>query len=223
MRTTGLTTRLASPLLIRRLPPAASDAVLLTFDDGPTPGVTDGVLERLARHGARSVFCVVGELVETAPELVRACRAAGHGLGNHSHVHDMSRLPSPSAYLRDLDRCSAAIRAAAGCTPRWFRAPGGRMHPASLLGPRRRGLRHLHWSVDPLDWRCRTPEQARAVARRLADEVRGRDIVLLHDYDALVHHLLDELLPALVARGFDLAGGLAALERRDGSDAGCAA
>ncbi|MBK7703039.1 MAG: polysaccharide deacetylase family protein [bacterium] len=223
MRTTGLTTRLASPLLIRRLPPAASDAVLLTFDDGPAPGVTDGVLERLARHGARSVFCVVGELVETAPELVRACRAAGHGLGNHSHVHDMSRLPSPSAYLRDLDRCSAAIRAAAGCTPRWFRAPGGRLHPASLLGPHRRGMRHLHWSVDPLDWCCRTPQQARATARRLAAEIRGRDIVLLHEYDALILDLLDELLPALVARGFDLAGGLAALERRDGSDAGCAA
>jgi peptidoglycan/xylan/chitin deacetylase (PgdA/CDA1 family) len=220
MRTTGLTTRLASPLLVRRLPAAAADAVLLTFDDGPTPGVTDGVLDRLARHGARAVFCMVGERVAAAPGLARACRDAGHGLGNHSHVHDMSRLPSPAAYLRDLDLCSATIRGAAGCDPRWFRAPGGRLHPASLLGPRRRGLHHLHWSVDPLDWRCRTPEQALETARRLAAAVRGRDIVLLHEYDALIHPLLDELLPALAARGFDLAGGLAALERRHGSSGG---
>ena len=216
MRNTGLATRLASPLLIRRLPAAAPEAALLTFDDGPTRGVTEGVLTRLARHGARAVFCMVGERVAAAPELAHACRDGGHGLGNHSQVHDMSRLPSPGAYLRDMDLCSAAIREAAGGAPRWFRAPGGRLHPASLLGPYRRGMRHLHWSVDPLDWRCRTPEQARAVARRLADEVRGRDIVLLHDYDALVHHLLDELLPALAARGLDLAGGLAALEDRGG-------
>ncbi len=216
MRTSGLTTRLASPLLVRRLPASATEAVLLTFDDGPTRGVTEGVLDRLARHGARAVFCMVGECVVAAPELARACRDADHGLGNHSHVHDMSRLPPPSAYLRDLDLCSAAIRDATGCGPRWFRAPGGRMHPASLLGPRRRGLRHLHWSVDPLDWCCRTPEQARATAKRLANEIRGRDIVLLHEYDTLIHHLLDELLPVLVARGFDLAGGLAALEQPDG-------
>jgi peptidoglycan-N-acetylglucosamine deacetylase len=216
MRTTGLSTRLASPLLVRRLPAPAADAVLLTFDDGPTPGVTEGVLVRLARHGARAVFCVVGERVEASPGLVRACREAGHGLGNHSHLHDMSRLPPPSAYLRDMDRCSAAILAAADCAPRWFRAPGGRMHPTSLLGPRSRGMRHLHWSVDPLDWCCRTPEQARETARRLADGIRGRDIVLLHEYDALILHLLDELLPGLAARGFDLAGGLAALENQGG-------
>lgn len=216
MRNTGLATRLASPLLIRRLPAAVPEAALLTFDDGPTRGVTEGVLARLARHGARAVFCMVGERVAAAPELARACRDGGHGLGNHSQLHDMSRLPSPRAYLRDMDLCSAAIREAAGGAPRWFRAPGGRLHPASLLGPRSRGLRHLHWSVDPLDWCCRTPEQARATARRLAGEIRGRDIVLLHEYDALILDLLDELLPALAARGLDLAGGLAALEDRGG-------
>lgn len=212
MRPSPLTTVLLAPLAVRRLPAARPRSVLLSFDDGPVPGVTEGVLERLAAHGARALFCVVGTRVEAAPDLARAVVAQGHALANHSYAHGMARLPGPGRYLADLRRCGAAVAAATGHAPRYFRAPGGRVHPASLLGPVLLGMRHVLWSLDPADWRCAGPGEAAGLGRRLGDEAQGRDIILLHEDRPLIHALLDELLPALAARGFDLAGGLEALD-----------
>lgn len=211
MRSHPLSTALLAPLVVCRLPADHPDTVLLSFDDGPRPVVTTGVLERLAAHAARALFCVLGPRVEAEPQLARAIVDGGHALGNHSHVHDMARLPAPAGYWADMRRCSDAIAAAAGQRPRFFRAPGGRLHPASLLGPGRLGMRHVLWSLDSGDWRCTDRDAAAALGRRLGAEIRGRDIILLHDYDCVVHALLDELLPVLTARGFDLAGGLRAL------------
>lgn len=208
MRTIGLRTILALPFVVRYLPAAnGRSTVLLSFDDGPTAGVTDAVLDRLAAHGARALFCLIGERVQAEPGLTRRIAEAGHALGNHSFNHDLSAWPNPPAYLDDVDRCSQAIAEATGRRPAVFRAPGGRLHRASVLGPRELGLRHILWSVDPRDYRCHDADDGRRLGRRLADVVRGRDIVLLHDNHGAIGPLLDELLPRLTSRGIDLASG----------------
>ena len=211
MARAGLLARLTSPLVTRQLPDGDGRRVLLTFDDGPTPGVTEGVLKRLADHGARAIFFVVGRRVERDATLLPAVTAAGHALGNHSATHDDARLPSPLAYHRDVRRCRDLIAHETGTPPAFFRAPAGRLHPASLFSPLALGMRHVLWSVDSLDWHCRDDDDARAAARRVLATVGDGDIVLLHEYAAHVHALLDELLPGLAAAGYDLASGLAAL------------
>lgn len=213
MRPSPVTSALLAPFLVRRLPSRCATSVLLTFDDGPVRGVTEGVLDRLADFKARALFFVLGRRVEAVPDLARAIAEGGHAVGNHSHDHDMARLPSVGAYLQDVRRCSTAIAAATGAEPRHFRAPGGRIHPASLVVPRRLGLTHVLWSLDPLDWGCTDPQVAAGLGRDLAGEARGGDIVLLHDFGPAIHPLLDQLLPGLVGRGFDLGSGLAALDQ----------
>lgn len=213
MRPSPVTSALLAPFLVRRLPSRCRASVLLTFDDGPVRGVTEGVLDRLADFNARALFFVLGRRVEAAPELARTIAERGHAVGNHSHDHDMARLPSIGAYLRDVRRCSDAVAAATGAQPRYFRAPGGRIHPASLAVPKRLGMTHVLWSLDPLDWACTDPRVAADLGRGLAAEARGGDIVLLHDFGPAIHPLLDQLLPGLVGRGFDLGGGLAALDQ----------
>ncbi len=211
MARAGLKERLTSPLVTRRLPSANGRRVLLTFDDGPTPGVTEGVLSRLADHGARAIFFVVGRRIERDASLLPRVTDAGHGLGNHSTTHDDAALPPPVAYHRDVRRCRDLIERETGAPPRFFRAPAGRLHPASLLSPLLLGMRHVLWSLDSLDWHCDGDEAAHAVARRVLDTVADGDIVLLHDYDTYVHALLDVLLPGLADAGYDLATGLDAL------------
>ncbi len=211
MARAGLKERLTSPFLTRRLPVGDVKRVLLTFDDGPTAGVTEGVLSRLETHSARAIFFVVGRRLERDASLLPQVVAAGHALGNHSTLHNDTHLPSPVAYHRDLRRCRDLIVQATGSPPPFFRAPAGRLHPASLLSPLLLGMKHVLWSLDSLDWHCRDDVAARAVARRVLETVTDGDIILLHDYNAYIHALLDELLPGLTAAGFDLGSGLAAL------------
>jgi peptidoglycan/xylan/chitin deacetylase (PgdA/CDA1 family) len=61
----------------------------LTFDNGPTPGVTDKVLDILARRDLRATFMVVGQNLfdPSSAALLHEINAAGHWIGNHSLTH----------------------------------------------------------------------------------------------------------------------------------------
>ena len=74
-------------LVIRRLPDTAAPSVLLTFDDGPHPDVTAGVLDRLAAHDAKAVFFVVGRRLKRGGDLLARMRREGQVIGNHSYLH----------------------------------------------------------------------------------------------------------------------------------------
>jgi len=198
-------------LLRRRLPSAAGRAVLLTFDDGPTTGVTEGVLDRLDAVGARAVFFLLGRKIPAAPGLPAEILERGHLLGNHSHDHDSRRWQAPGFWRSDLRRCSDLIVQYSGAPCRFYRPPEGKITPLTLLGPPAAGLQHVQWSLDSDDWSARSADEARARGRDAADRAAAGDIILCHDFDAVVHEMLDVLLPRLVDAGFDLAAGCAAL------------
>jgi peptidoglycan/xylan/chitin deacetylase (PgdA/CDA1 family) len=69
---------------------AADKRVTLTFDNGPTPGVTDRVLDLLAERSLRAIFFVVANRVDADAaahaQLTRMVRG-GHQVGNHSLSH----------------------------------------------------------------------------------------------------------------------------------------
>lgn len=68
------------PKFIRRLFPSLiwsmpeSDRVYLTFDDGPTPGVTEWILDQLAEYDAKATFFCLGKNAEQYPHLYRMHR-----------------------------------------------------------------------------------------------------------------------------------------------------
>ena len=83
----GMKASVPRVILIQRLPKAETQSVLLTFDDGPHPDVTPGVLDRLAAYDARAVFFVVGRRLKRSGDLLERTRQAGHLIGNHSYLH----------------------------------------------------------------------------------------------------------------------------------------
>lgn len=160
---------------------AGADEVALTFDDGPHPLGTPAVLEHLADAGARATFFLVGEQVERYGALVAEVVAAGHEVALHGHTHrGHLRLP-PRAVRDDVRRGAAVIAEAAGRALRLHRPPFGLYSTASLALVRRTGLEPLLWSRHGRDWSRRAT--ARSIAGRLATNLRGGEVLLLHDAD----------------------------------------
>ena len=63
----------------------------LTFDAGYENGHTPAILDALKKHGAPAAFFLVGNYLETQPDLVRRMVEEGHTVGNHTYSHpDMS-------------------------------------------------------------------------------------------------------------------------------------
>ena len=70
----------------RIVPPRGKGRVALTFDDGPGP-YTPQVLAELRSLHVRATFFVIGHNAQQLPGIVRALRAAGMVVGNHSWSH----------------------------------------------------------------------------------------------------------------------------------------
>lgn len=70
--------------------------IALTFDDGPTAGYGDQILDLLRQLNIRATFFVNGRDVEAQAELVSRMAAEGHELGNHTYSH--ARMVLKSGY-----------------------------------------------------------------------------------------------------------------------------
>ncbi len=193
---------------VRRLNRDGADSILLTFDDGPDPEVTPQVLERLKAHEARAVFFVVGRRIAGAPQLLAEIRRQGHLIGNHTFEHPNDRQPGFWDNYRDISHCQRLIEVRTGERPHLFRPSNGRITLSSLLLPKLLRLRTVVWSLEADDWQCRDRHQAHTCAAELLRLARRGDIMLLHDDNAYVIDILDEILPALKARYIDLYRGV---------------
>jgi peptidoglycan/xylan/chitin deacetylase (PgdA/CDA1 family) len=155
--------------------------VMLTFDDGPHPEGTPGVLRTLARRGATATFFVVGEQVERYPALAREIVAGGHELAVHGYRHRNQMRLTPRGFARDLERAIEAIGEAYGRRPRLYRPPYGIFTLPGLAAVRRASLEPLLWSKWGRDWRGSTTVEE--IVRLATRELEGGDVVLLHDAD----------------------------------------
>jgi peptidoglycan/xylan/chitin deacetylase (PgdA/CDA1 family) len=158
-----------------------SDAVALTFDDGPHPQGTSAVLEALRERSAMAIFFLCGEQVERYPGIAAEIAAAGHTVAVHGHRHrNALRLP-PRTFVDDLERGIASIEDATGLRPGLYRPPYGIFSYPGIVEVRARALEPLLWSRWGHDWRAgRSPD---AIASEATAELRGGDVLLLHDAD----------------------------------------
>lgn len=171
----------AHALGLPRTLPAGTPGVALTFDDGPHPEGTPGVLDALAREGARATFFLVGEQVERRPQLAAEIVAQGHAIALHGYRHRLQLRLSSGQVQTDIKRGAAAVEDATAIQPHLHRPPYGIYSAAGLSAARQSGLRPLLWSRWGRDWRKFTT--AKQIAARVTEDVALGDVILLHDAD----------------------------------------
>lgn len=124
----------------------------LTYDDGPNDPWTCRLLDLLAQHEVKATFFVIGQYVRLRPDLVRAIRAAGHLIGNHTVTHPLLAVQSPHRVREELAGCNAALEDVLGEPVRFFRPPHGGRRPDVLWTARELGLIPVLWNAMGFDW-----------------------------------------------------------------------
>ena len=76
--------------------------IYLTFDAGFENGNTAAILDALKKHNAQATFFLVGNYLQTSPDLVKRMVAEGHNVGNHTFHHpDMSKLSTKDLFEKE--------------------------------------------------------------------------------------------------------------------------
>ncbi len=77
--------------------------IYLTFDAGFENGNTAAILDALKKHNVPATFFLVGNYLQTSPDLVKRMVEEGHIVGNHTFHHpDMSKISTKEAFEKEL-------------------------------------------------------------------------------------------------------------------------
>ncbi|WP_329440924.1 polysaccharide deacetylase family protein [Streptomyces sp. NBC_01426] len=182
--------------------PSTAGAMVLTFDDGPDPRYTPGILDTLARYQVRAMFFVCGEMATENRDLLRRMVAEGHVIGNHTWTHPLIPQLTRPALTSEIGRTSDVVQQAVGEAPKWFRAPYGAWNRAAFEIGAELGMEPLAWTVDSLDW---TEPGTTTIVSRVLKGAGSGVIVLNHDAGgnrAQSVQALATYLPQLLSRGY---------------------
>ena len=166
------------------------DGIYLTFDDGPTPGVTEWILQTLDRYDAKATFFVLGKNVELYPDLYQMILDRGHKIGNHTYSHQKGWELPLDRYIEDVDLAGDMLHTDL------FRPPYARVTRKQLKVIAQR-YRIVMWNVLSRDYNIHlTPKMC---LRETLKGLRGGDIISMHD-SAKSFKNTSYILPALLRK-----------------------
>ncbi|MFH8468249.1 polysaccharide deacetylase family protein [Streptomyces sp. NPDC017991] len=178
--------------------------MVLSFDDGPDPRYTPGILRTLKAHDVRAMFFVCGEMAADNKDMLRRMSDEGHVVGNHTWSHPLLTRLSRSAIRSQMERTCDVVEEAYGERPGWFRAPYGAWNRAVFEVGAELGMEPLAWTVDTLDW---TTPGARTIERRVMKGAGPGVVVLAHDAGgnrSQSVRALRDYLPRLLDSGYHI-------------------
>jgi peptidoglycan/xylan/chitin deacetylase (PgdA/CDA1 family) len=179
--------------------PGFGNRLAITFDDGPTPGVTETVLEELRKRNLHATFFMIGEKAARTPALAKMVADAGHEIGNHTYTHPNLAQLSDDKVRYQLSKAQEAIHAASGHLPTWFRPPYGAFKKQQGYIAAELGLGVTYWSVDPTDWRQPGPEK---IISGVVNYAVPGSIILMHDLHRQTADSVGRVLDGLLVKDY---------------------
>jgi len=179
--------------------PTEGNRIALTFDDGPTPGVTEPILDELKKRNIRATFFMIGQKVVAAPDLARRVAGEGHEIGNHTFSHPkLSSLPDQQVRL-EIQQAQDIIADTIGIRATCFRPPylAFRRNQAPLA--QEMGLSIICGDLDSHDWAQPGEEK---IADTILSQAKCGSIIICHDLYPQTASCIGSILDKILERGF---------------------
>lgn len=171
--------------------PSKEKVIYLTFDDGPTPIITDWTLDVLKQYNAKATFFCIGKNVEAHPEIFNKIIADGHSIGNHTYNHIKGWTTSTENYILNIEKAqkvqSAECRVQSNIenskllthNSKLFRPPYGQIKPKQAKTLIQLGYKIIMWMVAAIDWDASVSKE-KCLDNVVNNTISG-DIVVFHD------------------------------------------
>ena len=178
--------------------PTNPKAIYLTFDDGPTPEVTDWVLKTLKEYNAKATFFCEGQNVKKHPTLFKKLVASEHRVGNHSFSHPNGWVTNNASYLADIKKATEIMEKVLKkekLTEKLFRPPYGKIKHKQAKALKKLGYKIVMIDVISGDFdQSLHPEKS---LEKLLKYTKPGSIVVFHDSNKALR-ILKSVLPKVL-------------------------
>ena len=191
--------------------PTSEPVIYLTFDDGPTPEITDWTLKLLKTFDAKATFFCIGNNIEKYPELFRDIISHGHAIGNHTHNHLKGWKTKTKNYLQNISKAEFIISSQSYKT-NLFRPPYGRIKPKQAKQLIALGYHIIMWDVLTFDWDKDISHET--CLKNVIENTSNGSIIVFHDSIKASKNMMN-VLPKVLEHYSKLGYTFKALEFKD--------
>ena len=168
--------------------PRTEKNIYLTFDDGPTPKITNWTLDILKQYKAKASFFCIGNNIEKHSEIFQNILNNGHAIGNHTHNHIKGWKTKAEDYLTNIDLCESVLKSQVVSSEianqnslivNLFRPPYGQITPKQGKKLMALGYKIIMWDILSFDWdKSVSPEQC---LDNVLKKASNGSIIVFHD------------------------------------------
>ena len=183
--------------------PNHGNKVFLTFDDGPTPEITEWTLEQLKKYDAKATFFCIGNNIEKHPAIFQKIIQDSHSIGNHTFDHLKGWKTSNEKYIENVVLCQSQIPNSKPKTLNLFRPPYGKIKLSQSRILRKLGYNIIMWDVLSRDF-DKTITQEKCLENVLKN-IESGSIIVFHDSvkaEQNLKYVLPKTLAFLKEKGF---------------------
>ncbi len=189
--------RFAARAVKDAVPVNAEKVIALTFDDGPWPKTTESILATLKKENIKATFFMIGQPLQSFPDLGKKVLADGHVIANHT-LHHWYHKMSPLVAQKEIDDTSRIIKQVLNVETEYFRPPGGVMTNGLVAYAESKKQSVVMWSIDSNDSHPHRPSPE-AMIKTVVGEAKSGGIVLMHDGGGK-HENTAKALPQMIAQ-----------------------
>ncbi len=182
--------------------------VYLTFDDGPTPEVTEWTLALLKKYNAKATFFCIGENIAQNPELFEKLQHEGHSIGNHTYNHLNGWHTSNEDYMNNIVLCENVMqdfKIGNSLEEKLFRPPYGKLNRVQSKWLKEKGYKVIMWDILSADFDTTISPQK--CAENVLKNIQSGSIIIFHDSVKASKNLkyaLPQTLAYLKKNGFEM-------------------
>lgn len=146
--------------------------VYLTFDDGPTPEVSEMVLNLLQKEGVVATFFMLGKNARENPKLVDRTKELGHTIANHGMNHINGWNCSTADYIKNCEDGKKELISSL------FRPPYGKLTLSQYKRIKENNTVVL-WDIISGDFDSSL--SLKEVENNVLNNVRSGSVIVMHD------------------------------------------
>lgn len=179
----------------------------LTFDCGYENGYTGKILDVLKEKNAPGIFFVVGDYVDSAPELVKRMYAEGHLIGNHTNNHrNMVTEVDTQGFITEITALEDKVKALIpDMEPMlYWRPPYGACSEWTLAMSQKMGLTAVMWSWAHYDYVVDAQPDVASSLEKAKKGLHNGVVYLFHCVGQTNVDILGDLIDYIRGEGYEI-------------------